>query len=158
MAETRTNTMPEMSSTPPVFERRDDRGIFREIVNRGPWESVITAAMRRGAVLGHHYHRETRIYLYISRGAARVSTVEMRSGTRRCTELASERGMYLEPLQAHAIRFLVDSEILLLKSRAYREDDPDTYSYPVEEDTADVEAHSGGAGLSEEGIQISARA
>lgn len=141
MAETRTKTIPKMKPTPPVFERRDDRGTFREIVNRGPWESVIAAEMRKGAVLGHHYHRETRIFLYMTRGTARVSTMAIGSGERKCMELLSGQGVYLEPLHAHAIRFYSDSEVIILKSRAYREADPDTYSYPVEEGTAGIEVH-----------------
>src|SRR2546427_632709 len=37
----------------PVYVRRDDRGVFEELINTGRWESVIAGRMAEGAVMGH---------------------------------------------------------------------------------------------------------
>lgn len=117
----------------PTFERRDGRGVFTEILRRGPWHTVITADMRRGAVLGHHYHRRTRMALYLLSGRATARIVNVASADRRDVELTSGRGVYLEAGEAHAICFDEDSQCLLLKSEPYDPADADTIAYAVED-------------------------
>jgi dTDP-4-dehydrorhamnose 3,5-epimerase-like enzyme len=94
---------------------------------------MIHGSMRAGAVLGNHYHRKTRIFLYLVSGTARIDLVRVKDGVRERAELAAEEGMYLEPEQAHAIRFLTPTEFILLKSRRYNPDDDDTFPYPIAE-------------------------
>ncbi len=116
----------------PTFVRDDARGSFIEVVNSGPWETVLTGSMRAGAVLGNHYHKLTRMFLFLTSGAARVDLVRVADGSRSGCRLTAQHGIQLPPNHSHAVRFLDDSTFILLKSRAYREDAPDTYPYPVE--------------------------
>lgn len=119
----------------PSFERCDARGRFTEILREGPWHTVVTGSMRCGAVLGNHFHKCTRVALYLMNGRATVDRVHLQSGERRTLNLRSGEGTYLEIGEAHAIRFQADSQFLMLKSVPYSEDDPDTYPWPVGEST-----------------------
>ena len=118
----------------PTHLREDARGLFVEVVNTGPWETVITATMRPGSVIGNHYHKRTRIFLYLVSGAADVHVTAVDTGERQRCQLKAGQGTYLEPYQAHAIHFEAESTFLLLKSRRYNKDDPDTYPFSVLED------------------------
>ena len=115
----------------PRFERRDDRGIFREILAGFPAGTVVTGRMSSGAVMGNHYHRRTRVFFYVLAGAADVGTVNVETGAKEKFQLAENEGVYFEPGESHAIRFREDSDFLMLKSLPYDPEDPDTIAFPV---------------------------
>jgi hypothetical protein len=117
----------------PTFEREDERGVLREILNEGTWETVLCGTMRVGAVLGNHYHKITQVFFYLTSGSACIRTIHVVTGERDQFTLASKHGILLTPDESHAIRFLEPSEFIMLKSRRYDPADPDTYSYPVPE-------------------------
>ena len=116
----------------PTHVREDTRGSFIEVVNEGPWEAVITGSMKAGAVLGRHYHRVTDMLFHLIDGAVEVSIVEVESGASSRISVGPRQSVRLNANEAHAIRFLEESRYLLLKSRRYDADDPDTYPFPVE--------------------------
>ena len=115
----------------PRFERRDDRGVFREILNGFPAGTVVCGRMNPRAVMGNHYHRKTRVFFYLLSGSADVRTVGVESGAREKFELGANQGVFFEPGESHAIRFREDSEFLMVKSLPYDPADPDTIEYPV---------------------------
>lgn len=115
----------------PLFERRDSRGIFREVLSGFPAGTVVAGHMGAGAVMGNHYHRRTRVFFYLLAGRAGVRTVNIQSGVRDKFLLGENQGVFLEPGESHAIRFLVDSDFLMLKSLPYDPHDPDTFAHPV---------------------------
>ena len=115
----------------PGFVRRDERGTFAEVLNDGRWECLIVAEMKSGAVLGHHYHKLTDVFLYLRTGGAAVSEVDLGTGAGRRRTLAAGEGLWLHAGVAHAIRFEEASSVILLKSRRYDSRDPDTYACPV---------------------------
>lgn len=117
----------------PRFERRDSRGVFREILTGFPAGTVVCGQMGAGAVMGNHYHRRTRVFFYLLTGKVGVRTVDVESGATDKFLLSENQGVVLEPGESHAIRFLVDSEFLMLKSLPYDPEDPDTFGYPVPE-------------------------
>jgi dTDP-4-dehydrorhamnose 3,5-epimerase-like enzyme len=117
----------------PRFERRDGRGVFREVLSGFPAGTVACGRMGAGAVMGNHYHRRTRVFFYLLEGRAGVRTVNVETGAADQFLLAENQGVMLEPGESHAIRFLVDSEFLMLKSLPYDPKDPDTIAYPVRE-------------------------
>ena len=117
----------------PRFERKDDRGVFREILAGFPAGTVVCGDMSAGAVMGNHYHRRTRVFFYLLSGRARVRTVNVETGATDELLLDENRGVFLEPGESHAIRFLVDSRFLMLKSEPYDPADPDTFEHPVPE-------------------------
>jgi dTDP-4-dehydrorhamnose 3,5-epimerase-like enzyme len=115
----------------PGFERRDERGLFQEIVNGETFASVSRGRMRAGAVMGNHFHKKTRIFFFLASGRARIATVDVQTGATDRFELRANEGAYLEPGEAHAIRYAEDSEFVMLKSFPYDPASPDTYPHPV---------------------------
>jgi quercetin dioxygenase-like cupin family protein len=118
---------------PPRFERRDDRGVFREILTGFPAGTVVCGRMNAGAVMGNHYHRQTRVFFYLLAGEADARTVNVETGAKERFRLEENRGVYFEPGESHAIRFGEDSEFLMVKSLPYDPADPDTIGFEVPE-------------------------
>jgi len=115
----------------PRFERTDSRGVFREILSGFPAGTVVCGLMGAGAVMGNHYHSRTRVFFYLLSGRAGVRTVDIETGATDKFLLGENQGVFLEPGESHAIRFLLDSEFLMLKSLPYDPQDPDTFAHPV---------------------------
>ncbi|HUU82452.1 MAG TPA: hypothetical protein VM243_03005 [Phycisphaerae bacterium] len=121
----------DATPTPATFSRRDERGTFIEIINRGPWETVITGEMSSGAIIGNHYHKITELFFFLTGGHCRVDIECIRTGRRRHVPLSAGRGVHLHTFEAHAIRFSAPSTFILLKSHAFDPEQPDTYDHPV---------------------------
>lgn len=115
----------------PGFERRDERGILREVLNGFSAQTLLCGTMHAGAVMGNHYHRKTRVFFYLLRGEARIETVDVATGVRDAFLLSENQGVFLAPGESHAIRYSAESDFLMLKSLPYDPADPDTYSHPV---------------------------
>jgi quercetin dioxygenase-like cupin family protein len=118
---------------PTSFERNDERGVFREILNTGHWESLIAGRMNPQAVIGNHFHKKTVIFFHISQGSARIRTIDVKTGERDDFSLRSGQGVILRTNESHAIRFLEESDFIMLKSVKYDPADPDTFDFPVED-------------------------
>ena len=118
----------------PGFERRDERGVFREVLNGFTARTVLCGRMNAGAVMGNHYHRKTRVFFYLLRGEARIETLHVETGARDAFTLSENQGVFLEPGESHAIRYAAESEFFMLKSLAYDPADPDTYAHPMGSD------------------------
>ncbi len=117
----------------PSFERTDERGNFQEVLNEGRWEALIRGSMKPNAVMGNHYHKHTVIFFYLLAGSARIKTVNVETGETDEFQLKSGEGVILRIKESHAIRFLKESEFIMLKSHKYDSDDPDTYRFPIED-------------------------
>jgi dTDP-4-dehydrorhamnose 3,5-epimerase-like enzyme len=116
----------------PTFERRDNRGLFCEIVNGFSFSAASRGRMSAGAVMGNHFHKKTRIFFFLVSGSATVRTVDVATGATDAFQLSEEEGVYLEPGESHSIRYESESEFVMLKSLPYDPKEPDTYEYPVE--------------------------
>jgi dTDP-4-dehydrorhamnose 3,5-epimerase-like enzyme len=115
----------------PTFERRDDRGLFSEIVNGFSFAVASRGRMRAGAVMGNHFHKETRIFFFLVAGKAAVKTVDVATGATDAFQLSEGEGVYFEPGESHSIRYQSESEFLMLKSLPYEPTQPDTFPFPV---------------------------
>jgi quercetin dioxygenase-like cupin family protein len=116
-----------------AFERKDARGVFREVLNGFEARTFITGRMEKDAVLGNHYHRKTRVFFYLTRGAALVAIFNVETGERDAFTLERDQGCFFEVNESHAVRFTEEGEFAMLKSLAYDPADPDTHPHPVEE-------------------------
>jgi dTDP-4-dehydrorhamnose 3,5-epimerase-like enzyme len=116
----------------PGFERRDGRGVFREVVNNFEARTLLSGEMKAGAVLGNHFHRRTRVFFYLARGEADVWTLQVETGEKDRFSLRENQGVVFEVNETHAIRFLRDGEFIMLKSLAYDPANPDTFPHPVD--------------------------
>ena len=117
----------------PSFERIDDRGIFREILNDGHWEALICGRMKPDAVMGNHYHKKTVIFFCLTSGSAEIATIHVENGEKDAFLLKSGQGVILNTNESHAIRFIEESDFVMLKSVRYNAADPDTYQYIVKD-------------------------
>ena len=115
----------------PSFTRVDARGALHELMNAGTWKSVLYGQMKRQAIMGNHYHRQTDVLFFLVKGRADVRCVNPRTGRRRRATLRPLEGILLPAWTAHAIRFAAPSACLILKSRRYDQQRPDTFPYPV---------------------------
>ena len=115
----------------PGFARRDERGTFLEIVNGFESKTAVWGRMRAGAVLGNHFHKETRVFFFLTSGRARVSTVHVETGEKDSFLLDAGQGCYFEVNESHAVHFTEDGDFVMLKSLAYDPSNPDTYPHPV---------------------------
>lgn len=111
----------------PTFIRNDNRGKFIEVVNEGPWETVIVGSMKKGKIMGEHYHRECRAYFFLTSGKAGVKIRHLVDQTTDDVELSAEQGIYFLPFEIHNIEYLEDSDFLLLKSYRYNDSRPDIF-------------------------------
>ena len=116
----------------PTFERVDSRGVFTEVLNNGKWESLIHGHMKKDTVIGNHYHKKTTVFFFLTRGSAQINTVHVRNGEKSQFRIDSHQGIILLTNESHSIRFLEDSEFIMLKSLRYDPANPDTFAHPVE--------------------------
>jgi quercetin dioxygenase-like cupin family protein len=114
-----------------AFERRDERGLFQEIVNGPSFAAVSRGQMAAGAVMGNHFHKKTRVFFFLVSGRAAIKTVNVETGVTDAFRLSAGEGVYLETGESHAIRYETESEFVMLKSLPYDPKEPDTYSFPV---------------------------
>ena len=115
----------------PGFSRKDERGLFTEIVAGFPAKALLSGRMKAGAVMGNHYHERTRVFFYVQDGSVEIRTVDVATGARDRFALTSGQGVVLEPGVSHAICFTAESSWLMLKSEAHDPDNPDTVPHPV---------------------------
>ncbi len=116
----------------PTFTRTDARGVLHEILNQGSWESIVGGTMNPGAVMGNHYHKETLVFFYLLSGSATVKTIDVASGARDEFRLEAHEGVLFPVNETHAVRFGEVSDFLMLKSKQYDPQNPDTFAYPVD--------------------------
>jgi len=115
----------------PSFTRQDARGTLRELLNEGVWQSVVQGEMVAGAVMGNHYHRETRVFFFLVGGRARVVIEHINGGAQEDFEIGAFEGVIFQPDYSHAVIFLADSSYFMLKSLPYDPQNPDTYEHSV---------------------------
>ncbi|MBZ0306598.1 MAG: WxcM-like domain-containing protein [Anaerolineae bacterium] len=115
----------------PSFVRVDERGDFRELLNEGQWESLVYGAMKQGAVLGNHYHKNTKIFFFLLSGKVTISTENVETGEKEKFELSTSEGCYFFPHESHKLIFEEDGSFVFLKDKQYSPQEPDTYPYPV---------------------------
>lgn len=115
----------------PSFIRKDKRGIFVEAVNGSSWKSISFGNMKKGAIMGNHYHKKTLVLFFIISGKVRVDTISIKTKEKSSFEINKNEGYLFEPNCSHAINFLENSTFLMAKSLAYNAKDDDTFVYKV---------------------------
>jgi quercetin dioxygenase-like cupin family protein len=115
-----------------AFQRTDERGTLVEILNTGTWRAVLFGEMHPGAVMGNHFHRKTEVYLFLVRGQARVTAVNVETGERSESTLSAGEGVRLPVNESHAVRFLEAALFVMLKSQPFDSNDADIFPYPVD--------------------------
>lgn len=115
----------------PTHVREDERGTFLELVNDQTVRNISYGSMRKGAVMGNHYHKKTSVYFFLTLGHATVTNLDVRSGERATFDLQKNQGTMFKPFITHAIAFKEDSTFILLKTKPYSEKNSDTFKHIV---------------------------
>jgi len=116
------------------YQRIDKRGIFNEYLNSGQsWKSINGGAMKRGALMGNHYHKKCLTLFFIVSGSAEVFSKNLKGARAKIEKIKLKdlEGVLLNKYETHAWRFLKDSSFLLLKSNKYNENNKDIYESVV---------------------------
>lgn len=115
----------------PTFVREDERGSFIELLNGQEVENVSCGKMRKGAIMGDHYHKQTSVFFFLTSGSARVKNLHVQTKKRESFELKKNEGTVFEPFVTHAIMFHQDSTFIMLKTKKYDAKNTDTYAYKL---------------------------
>ena len=117
----------------PKYERRDERGVLRELLTQGEWRALLNGSMHAGAHMGHHYHMHTQLFFYLTSGSASVRVVQVESGTISEQNITAGEGIIIPVMHSHRILFQQESSFILLKSQPYSPNNPDTFPFQVPE-------------------------
>ncbi len=115
----------------PTFVRHDERGDFFEMLNGSKWKNISYGKMKKGSVMGNHYHKKTRVFFFILSGSARIENVNVKTKKRKSCVLFSNEGILFGPYFSHAVIFKEKSLFLMGKEKTYNKETPDTYEYIV---------------------------
>lgn len=112
----------------PDFIRIDARGSLTELLNGVKFENMSTGFMKKGAVMGEHYHKETVVYFFLISGQAQARFRNVKSGSNGRMKLGENKGITIPAFYFHEIKFTQDARFIMVKSIKYDEKNPDTYS------------------------------
>ncbi len=113
-----------------IFERKDDRGVFREYINSDSvWKSINGGFMRKGSVMGNHYHKKCETMFFLVSGSVEILIKDLKKENSKIEKftLNNNEGIIFEPYETHANVFLEDSEFILLKSEKFDRTNEDIY-------------------------------
>jgi len=90
--------------------------------------------MKKGAVMGNHYHTKGKVCFFLINGEAEVVAKNVKSKTKLTKlKLKTNEGVIIGPYEAHAWRFLKPSTFLVLKSLKYNNKKSDLNEHKVME-------------------------
>lgn len=109
-----------MNILTPEFSHADSRRIIYQLFT-APIEQVNSYDIKRGAVLGDHFHKETYEYFYVTKG-----TIRARVGS---NEMTMNRGslFVVEPNERHSIEALTESSIMTFLTKQFDQRRPDVH-------------------------------
>lgn len=116
------------------FTRVDARGTFNEYINSDQgWKAVNGGIMKKGAVLGNHYHKENVVLFFVAAGTVRIVSRDVRKkGKKKQTiTLNSNEGALIYPYETHTCTFVEKSSFLLLKANKFSQSKKDLFAEPV---------------------------
>ena len=106
----------------------DHRGVISDILVKEKIDYVTIIYNNKGAIRGNHYHKETIQFLYVLEGSILVAS--QKKG-KEVEEKVLKKGSLLfnEAREAHAIKSLEDSKLLILTRglRGGKDYETDTY-------------------------------
>lgn len=110
-----------------AYIRTDARGTFIEIINSDyAWKSINGGKMKKGAVMGNHYHKKITAFFYILEGEA-VVEIWKKEKPKQSYRIRPNQGIFFMPYEIHTVTFLKPSTYLLLKDRKFNEREKDIF-------------------------------
>jgi len=123
-----------MKILPDNYVRLDERGEFIECVNSEQvWKSINGGFMKKGSVMGNHYHKKCYMLFFLLSGSAEMYMKHVDSSKDEVKKVIMNApgGVIYEPLEVQAVKYLQNSTFLMLKSEVYNVGDNDTFSYNI---------------------------
>ena len=117
----------------PSYKREDERGLLLEIVKNKPFVDLLYGKMKKGSIIGNHYHKKTLEFLHLLEGKAHIYTKNIKNGKKLDFILNKGEGISFDLYESISIEFLYDSKLLLFNNKTFDKDNPDIYNYIVKE-------------------------
>ncbi len=118
----------KLTKVKPTYIREDERGSFIEIINSQRWENISYGALRKGSVIGNHYHKETIVFFFLLDGDCVVEIKNVKTGRHLRETIQKNQGIILTPYLFHQIIFLKSGNYILAKSKKFDFTNTDIYS------------------------------
>ncbi|MDA1196506.1 MAG: hypothetical protein O2779_00915 [Nanoarchaeota archaeon] len=112
----------------PSFTRKDERGLFQEVLNGGNWKVLLQGHMKPDAIMGNHFHKKTDIFFFLPSGKADVYLEHSDTGEKEECKLVAQEGIHISRLVSHAIKYTAESTFILLKTN-FDADDEDLHEH-----------------------------
>lgn len=109
----------------PKFERQDKRGELVEIINGKNFKNLSYGDMKKGAVMGNHFHKKTSVSFFLTKGGAQITLKDIKTGKENKLIINQGEGVEIPPYHHHIIKFIKTSSFIMSKSLKY--DPKDTY-------------------------------
>jgi len=112
------------------YRRVDARGEFVEYFNNTQsWKSINGGSMKKGAVMGNHYHKKNLALFIVISGSVKIVAYDVREKRPQLqgVVLKASEGAVIYPFATHAVKFLEPSTFLFLKSKKYSEGNKDLF-------------------------------
>jgi dTDP-4-dehydrorhamnose 3,5-epimerase-like enzyme len=111
------------------MDRKDSRGSFQGLINKGNWREVNFASTYAGEMRGGHFHKKTREIIFLVRGEAEVELKDVRNPEKGEKFILQQgEGIEIEPYILHTIKYLQESEQIALLNQPFDPSEPDLHT------------------------------
>lgn len=121
-----------MKRLKPSFVRKDERGIFYELINGNfTWKSINYGRMKAGSIMGNHYHKKCNAIFFLINGNTLIKIRNVNKNKIQEFKLEKNEGVFFEPYETHSIKFISESDYILLKDKEFNSEEEDLYKEEV---------------------------
>ncbi|MDP3987522.1 MAG: cupin domain-containing protein [Candidatus Levybacteria bacterium] len=94
----------------------DGRGEMNYLIDGEKISSILLITSKKGAVRANHYHKKDSHYSYLLSGKMEYTFYDLKAKNKRKKKIIVKKGdlIYTSPMEAHAMKFLEDSDFLAL--------------------------------------------
>lgn len=110
----------------PEAKHSDDRRTLEQLLT-APVSQLNRYTVKRGAVLGNHYHVETVEYFYVTKGTISMMTKKLGAHIWNSRILNKDSLFKVEPRTVHVVEAMTNSVFLTFLSRPYKAHDTDIW-------------------------------
>ena len=113
----------------------DDRGNISDILYNEPIEhvSIINTVGGQSVVRGNHYHKETRQWMYITRGGLYYWYKKLDDDKAQCVWVGRYCLLETPPMEVHALHILESTQFIVMTAgkRGGKDYESDTFRVPM---------------------------
>lgn len=106
----------------PLFEYTDERGTLTEIASGVNYHN-----RKKGHTAGGHYHKETEEFFYVISGLVEMELKDINNSKTEKFLVQQNEGFLIPVYHYHSLRFLEDSQLIAILSKAFDKNNPDIF-------------------------------